>query len=135
MKHYIKSKQEFTYTLSEPFDTEELAEERLNTYDNKLKKHSNIITLPEIKLGMVLYTNGNYYKTIVGESSNLYFLRKDINDKSSISDMVQKTSLIKWFIDEKIDNIEEYNNNIKFDVIDDFFGENDDIIYSEDEEE
>jgi hypothetical protein len=134
MKFYIRSKQEINYTLSEPFDTEELAEEKFNTYDDKLKKHSSIIQLPEIKLGLVLYMNGNYYKTIIGESSTLYFLRKDVNVKSTIADMVQKTSLINWFLEEKLDNVEEYNTNIEFDVINDFFDKNNEITYTENEE-
>ena len=133
MNYYIvKTIDHNQYELSEPFETKEEIEAKYSRLQTKTKKISKVVQIPDIRDGLVLYKNGEYYKTITGTGS-VYFLSKDVNDKHELTDMVSKESLLKWYIDGKIDTVEEYNDSIEFEDIDaNMFYNN--VTYDENEE-
>ena len=118
MQYYIRAKKELNYILSTPFDTKECAEAELNKADDKAKKKSAIFEIPTIKDGLNLYRSRKYWKTIIGKSTNLWFLN-DVDNLDDISTPVNKETLINWFINGSLDSDkEDYNCNIKFEDLD-----------------
>ena len=118
MQYYIRSKKELHFILSAPFDTRESAEAELNKADDKTKKKSNIFEVPVIKDGLNLYRSRKYWKTIIGKSTNLWFLN-DVDNLDDISTPVNKETLVNWFINGSLDaDKEDYNCNIKFEDLD-----------------
>ena len=118
MQYYIRSKKELHFILSAPFDTRESAEAELNKADDKTKKKSNIYEIPTIKDGLNLYRSRKYWKTIIGKSTNLWFLN-DVDNLDDISTPVNKETLVNWFINGSLDSDkEDYNCNIKFEDLD-----------------
>ncbi|WP_297419420.1 hypothetical protein [Clostridium sp.] len=132
MNYYIKTLKELNYELSEPFNTYEEAESKYKHLHEKTKRKSTIIKIPYIKNGLVLYKNNEPYKTIVGYSANLYFLKKNPYDNNEMTDIVRKEILIKWFIEEKLNPIEEYKNDIQFHNVDEMFSKSD-IVFTEED--
>lgn len=126
MNYYIsKLIKRNQYELLDMFNTNEEAEIAFNKLSEKNKIASKVVSIPEIKDGLILYRNGKYYRTIIGMSEFVYFLQEDINDKNEIVDPVMKENLIKWFIEEKIDAIEKYNKDLKFQNVEDTLNKND----------
>ena len=118
MQYYIRSKKELHFILSAPFGTRESAEAELNKADDRTKKKSTIFEVPTIKDGLNLYRSGSYWKTIIGKSTNLWFLN-DVDNLDDISTPVNKETLVNWFINGSLDaDKEDYNCNIKFEDLD-----------------
>ena len=118
MQYYIRAKKELNYILSLPYDTRESAETELDKADEKTKKKSAIFEIPAIRDGLNLYRNGEYWKTIIGKSTNLWFLN-NVDRLDDISTPVNKETLVNWFINGSLDaSKEDYNCNIKFEDLD-----------------
>ena len=82
--------------------------------EGKLKRKRNkdyiIVGIPEIKAGLVLYTDGHYYKTIISETRWLWLLINTQNAEGRNADPTQKETILKWFMHGKLDGgIEEYD--------------------------
>ena len=114
MKWYIKSKKELSYELSEGFDSKEEAEEKLSHMHKKKKDKSEIISIPEIKNGSVLYKNGFIYFYVTGHSNSEWFLQKNLTDKNEIATPVRKEKMIDWFACKMLDAVEQYCDDIEF---------------------
>ena len=113
MKYYIRTIKERKYELSsEEFDTREDAEKKINHMHHENRSKSDTIGIPNIKVGLKLFREGKYYKTIISELPDLWFLQGEINNKDNIPNPVRKEKLIDWYVTEKIDQIEEYDEEI-----------------------
>jgi hypothetical protein len=138
MNYYIKTegKELSEATLSETFKTYESANEHLQKLHKKNKEKSTVVSVPELKIGLVLYNkaSGKYYKTITKEDDILYFTKKDPLDKTEISSPVRKEKMIQWFTDGQLRAVEEYNTDVKVDT-DLFLNEiKSDVVYTEDDQ-
>jgi len=124
MKYYIRTKKELNYELSEPFDTQKQAEEKFEHLHKKTKAKSSVISIPEIRNGLILYlNNGYYYKTICGSGKSLWFLKDNPKD-DEIPDPMLKENLLNLFLTNKLLSVEEYyeDENVKFENIQDLGG-------------
>ena len=106
MKYYIRTNiNKFKYELSsEGYDTKEECENKIKAMHQKKRLSSEIVAIPSnIGVGTILYRGGEYYLTIVGESDTLWFAKKNTDSEIEIANPIFKETLIKWFIEGKLD--------------------------------
>jgi len=112
MKYYIYSPKEMSYELSEHESREE-AETKMSHMHKKKREKSRVVGIPEIKKGLKLFVDNNYYQTIVEVGDNLYYTLKDIHNEDDILNPIIKDHLIEWFLYGRLDSDrEEYNEEI-----------------------
>lgn len=134
MDFYIRTIKENNYVLSEPYNTLEEAETKLQHLHKKSKPTAKIIKIPEVKNGLNLFREGKYYRTIVGSSKYVYFL-DNVNKPMDICDVVLKEHLQNWYVKEILDGIETYSDDIEFKDVKDISGYVNDDIKNYDEDE
>ena len=101
------------------YETKERAE---NKVESKLKHKRNkddykIVGIPDIRAGLILYKNKEYYKTIIDEKKSIWLMKNTENDEIDYADPTLKESVLAWIIDGKIDGgseeyDEEYTSNV-----------------------
>ncbi|MFC0903905.1 hypothetical protein ACFHWD_04265 [Clostridium sp. MT-14] len=109
--HLIITKEGHRISVQQNKDKEELINKLNKNYSDK-KYHAKVIGIPEIKLGLKLYRNGQYYKTIIGISDTLYYMT-NVNTFTPgvIPDPMRIERLTQLFIKGLLDtDIEEYDN-------------------------
>jgi len=120
--------------LSEPFDTKEEADEKFEHLHKKTKAKSSVISIPEIKCGLKLFTKKGYYETIYSMNKNLYSAKADPFDENEIGNPILPNHLIEWFILGLLDSTkEEYDENVKENIVPDLDDCDDIELKDEDE--
>ena len=131
MDYYVRTKKELSLELSAAFPTFELAEEKLKKMQIRTREHSSVIPIPDIRSGLRLYRNGQYWRTIIGESSSVWFCNRTDDKKEQMDDAFQKDTVLRWFVEELLDPREEYEEG-NFIILKGFSGQ-EDLFHGEEE--
>lgn len=94
-------------------ENKEKVRDKLNKKYTDKRYRAKIIGIPEIEVGLRLYKEDNYYKTIIGETNSLFYLDNEYNDNPNrIPDPTRKESIMSWFINEIVTpDVDEYGKD------------------------